>query len=83
VYTLPCFHPQEFNKPLLEEGKGIESHTIHNGYALKAFRLLEKYYNNAGFDLIVDLDMNSNDFHFMMNSKHNISNMHKTQQMLK
>ncbi len=33
-----------------------------------------------GFDLIVDLDMNSNDFHFMMNSKHNISNMHKTQQ---
>ncbi len=33
-----------------------------------------------GFDLIVDLDMNSNDFHFMMNSKHNISNMLKTQQ---
>lgn len=33
-----------------------------------------------GFDLIVDLDMNSNDFHFMTNSKHNISNMLKTQQ---
>jgi hypothetical protein len=34
----------------------------------------------VGFDLIVDLDMNSNDFHFMTNSKHNISNMLKTQQ---
>jgi hypothetical protein len=34
----------------------------------------------VGFDLIVDLDMNFNDFHFMMNSKHNISNMLKTQQ---
>jgi hypothetical protein len=48
------------------------------GYALKTFQLFEKYYINVGFDLIVDLDMNSNDFHFMMNSKHNISNMHKT-----
>jgi hypothetical protein len=70
------------DKPLTLEGNDMESHINHKGSTFNMFLLLEKYLNNAGFNLALDLTTNSKDLRFMVlfKHKHNIvtqAQMHK------
>jgi hypothetical protein len=41
------------------------------------FLLLEKYYNNGSFDLVMDIAIDSNDLHFMVLLMHSACTQHK------
>jgi len=60
----------------------MESHTDHKGSTFDMFLLLKKYRNNPGFNLTLDLAIDSKELHFMVlfmriHNTHAQTQMHK------